>query len=232
MDKREKEIRNLLALLQNNPDEARKILKVDSWIGHALLGLLQPMLTDKEQNIRNLPKLLSHYLRISNTATVLCLGSGTGIEFMAVRRIVPQGRIIGIDNSNDKLDTSSTVVYELAAQAEFYPYDLNSMKPEQVVEAIGTNPPEAIIVRHPNTHENHNWSQILANWGNYATDFGSQLLITTFYEHERLEILRKIQQTKIPFILDQWNHGDRIFDPKTGGTIVQDKYILGIGIGK
>ncbi len=136
-----KQLGIFLDILEKEPNVAREILKKSPDIGNLLIYFLSATLKEKDEMSKNIPKLLQRYLgSINPYATVLCLGSGTGIEFVQIRKLVPKGRIIGIDNSSHPEVTGSTVINEFRAKAEFYPLDLNQVSPEELTYQLGEMP--------------------------------------------------------------------------------------------
>lgn len=216
---------NILDLLNNDPVQARAELSKDPEFAEYVIKLLQPLIEERSNYFWWLSELFKSYLfPVAEDSLILFLGSGDGVELLYMRGLAPRARIVAIDN----VVSSDSVVTELASKAKFFPLDLAQHSKDDITGKIGGTP-DIVVCRHPNAVEFPEFPHILADWEKLMEDTSGKMLITTFREDEKNEILGEMAKQQVSLIPSRFQLGAE-FEVKGTGVIAKfDDFVINIG---
>ncbi len=178
-------INRLLEKLEAHPTILKLYFDLNPDKAEALKPVFNLILEPFEERYRYLEALYNLTLGpINPNGTALFLASGHGIELVAARKVIPNGRLIAID----KEVTGTSVTTEIVTNARFYEQDLSTWEPEDLTDLVG-GVPNYLICRHPDVGRNPWLAPHLARWLPLLKKAGSKMLVTTFGQEERDEIL-------------------------------------------
>ena len=214
-------------LFKVNPDELREILKKDPELGSLFASQHKKALGQLTVTEAHLQVLLPQFLgSVSPNSTFYCIGSGAGSELPFARLFVPDGRIVAIDPTPDLAMQQLSVLFEIISRAEFHPFDLSMMQPEEVINKVGSEP-DVVLCRHPSLVINPFWREHLALWGVYMRDRGGKLLVTTYSEMERVWIAESMQGVGLAPRLDTFQAS--LFSLPWHDKYESDKFVAVLG---
>ncbi len=190
-----------------------------------VIKLLQPLIEQRSNYFWWLSELFQSYLSpVTEDSLILFLGSGDGVELLYMRGLAPRVRIVAID----KVVSSDSVVTELAAKAKFFPLDLAQHSIDGIIGKIGGTP-DIVVCRHPNAVEFPEFPHILADWGKLMEETSGKMLITTFREGEKNEILGEMAKQQVSLFPSRFQPGAE-FEVKSTHVVAKfDDYVIKIG---
>lgn len=208
---------DVLHNLKIDPELARGEILRDPIKLLIIRELFKPGLETYLQEEFWLSELFSKYLSpVDPDSTVLCLGSGTGLELLHLRKLIPKGTLIGID----KNVSFESVVTEILADASFIQEDLERLTIAETMNHL-SSPPNIVICRHPWMSQAPWFSDVLVNWGKFIRDNNGVMLITSFDSSERSKIVQGLAGVGIIPSLGTYEGGV----PKSTVTAKPDRLI-------